>query len=349
VLGGREFGNFSYIRDISPYFSGTSTRGDHNFSRVCFDGAHYVPCPFTNDTLVISQNGSTVHWHYPNRLTTDIPRVLRDIYSSGTRGTGTTVSNFFDIEWRQLTKTSDDDRRIVNSGSDYAVNMFRHVGSVALDDSIRLVEGLIVDAKSGGVGFRNHTVPQPPDRNVTWQEDLLFVEPVTACVDTNLTFDFTITERNFSLSNSNARADYRVTDQGGFANLTHTFPYYDRSNPQANPDLWGRAYGAAVVHNAYAMMYLNVTNPKNDSTGVKSFQYVNSNIGDSFPLDVAIGVDYRAARFTAEYGTHFFPKKYTSDEAPYPNPFNVTMNEWFRSIRTSRFPNSQPLLTDFYL
>ncbi|KAK4119572.1 hypothetical protein N657DRAFT_650068 [Parathielavia appendiculata] len=334
VLGGREVGNFSYIRDTSAYFYGTSPRGHYNFSRVCeyrIGLSRYGPCPFTNDTLVVSHNSTHASWDYPDGLTTDIPRVLRDLYSSGTRGIGTTVSNFFDIEWRQLT-TKRDDGGDLNNGSEYAVSMFRQVDSVALEDSIRLVEGLIVDTRSGGVGFRNHTLPQPPDRNVTWQEDLLFVEPVTACVNTNLTFDFTITERNFS-SSSHGPPDYRLTDRGGFINLNHTYPYYDRDNPQANPDLWGRAYKAAMMHNAYAMMYLNVTNPGNQTAGVKAFQYVDSTMGKSFPLDVELGVDYRAARFTSKYGTHLFPNMYTNDEPKYPNPFNVTMSEWFSSIR----------------
>ncbi|KAK4096168.1 hypothetical protein N658DRAFT_459157 [Parathielavia hyrcaniae] len=331
VLGGREVGNFSYVGDTSAFFYGTSPRDGYNFSRVCTYRREYAPCPLTNDTLVFSRNSTTANWNYPQGLTTDIPPALRDMYSSGTHGIGTTVSNFFDIGWRQLTIKIDSFGVLNNGSSEYSVSMFRHLDSVALDDSIMLVEGLVVDTRTGGVGFRNHTVPQPPDRNVTWQEDILFVEPVTVCVDTNLTFDFTASGRNFS-STSNGPPDYRVTDRGGFVNLNLTYPYYDRDDPQANPDLWGRAYKAAMMHNAYAMMYLNVTNPGDASAGVKAFQYLNSTMGKTFPLDVGSGVDYRAARFTSEYGTHFFPNRYSNDKPKYPNPYNVTMSEWFSSI-----------------
>ncbi|KAL2136976.1 hypothetical protein VTI74DRAFT_11158 [Chaetomium olivicolor] len=330
AIGGREVGNFSYVRDMGAYFDGTSPRGSYKFSRACNFRGNYGACPFTNDTVIFSQNSSTSQWAYPHNLTTDIPSILRDIYSSGTRGIGTTVSNFFDIGWRQLTVKSDS-AGILNNGSTYSVGMFRHLDSIALDDSVRLVEGLVVDTRSGGVGFRNHTVPQPPDRNVTWQEDLLFIEPVTTCVNTNLTFDFTVSERNFSLS-SHGPPDYRLTDRGGFVNLNHTYPYYDRDDPQANPDLWGRAYKAAMMHNAYAMMYFNVTNPANNATGVKAFQYVNSTMDQSFLLSVDSLTDYRAASFSAKYGSYLFADRYSRDKPKYPNPFNVTQSGWFSSI-----------------
>lgn len=333
-ISGQEVGNFSYVRDSSAYFYGTSPRRGYNFSRQCSYRLNPAPCPFTNGTLVFSL-GDTITWDYPDDLSMDIPPVLRKLYSSGTHGIGTTVSNFFDIEWRQLTM-KDDDVQIVNRGSPFAVNMFRQVDSVALEDSVKLIEGLVVDTQTGGVGFRNHTVPQPADRNVTWQEDLLFIEPVTTCVDTNLTFDYTESRGNFS-SGSTGPVDYRLTDRGGFANLkrddlNRTYPYYD-NNPQANPDLWNRAHLAAQINNFYTMLYLNVTNAGNSTTGVKSFQYLNSTIGKSFPVWVNGPTNYRAATFSNEYGGYLFGTG-TGGNLKYPNPFNVTKgSSWFGAIR----------------
>lgn len=335
-ISGQEVGNFSYVRDSSAYFYGTSPRRGYNFSRQCSYRLNPAPCPFTNGTLVFSL-GDTITWDYPDDLSMDIPPVLRKLYSSGTHGIGTTVSNFFDIEWRQLTM-KDDDVQIVNRGSPFAVNMFRQVDSVALEDSVKLIEGLVVDTQTGGVGFRNHTVPQPADRNVTWQEDLLFIEPVTTCVDTNLTFDYTESRGNFS-SGSTGPVDYRLTDRGGFANLkrddlNRTYPYYD-NNPQANPDLWNRAHLAAQINNFYTMLYLNVTNAGNSTTGVKSFQYLNSTIGKSFPVWVNGPTNYRAATFSNEYGGYLFGTG-TGGNLKYPNPFNVTKgSSWFGAIRAS--------------
>ncbi|KAL8721861.1 MAG: hypothetical protein Q9225_001538 [Loekoesia sp. 1 TL-2023] len=63
------------------------------------------------------------------------------------------------------------------------------------------VEGLVVntvhsgDTVRGGIGLRNHTVPSGLPYGGRWSEDLLWIEPVTACVDTNLTFHFSLADR----------------------------------------------------------------------------------------------------------------------------------------------------------
>lgn len=326
---GHEVGNFSYIRDESAYFYGTSPRGVYSFSRVCYFRGEWGPCPFTNDTVVFRQGDGRFSWDFPNNLTTDVPPLLHEIYSSGTHGIGTTVSNFFDIEWRQLTTKEESRHGIVNHGRPYAASIFRQLDSVAIDNSILLVEGLVVDTKSGGIGFRNHTVPQPPERNVTWQEDLLFIEPVTSCVDTNLTLDYTESSLNFS--NPTPR-DYRLTDRGGFVNLVHELPDIDNDDPQANPDLRTRAYRAAILNNFMTMVYLNVTNPADNSTGTKSFQYLHSTLGKSFPLALSPLLQYRAATFTSHYGRYLFDSISINKDSGYPNPFNVTKSDWFDPI-----------------
>ncbi|KAL2196962.1 hypothetical protein P885DRAFT_68872 [Corynascus similis CBS 632.67] len=329
VSGGWEVCDFTYVQDSSAYFYGTSPRQNHSFSRVCMFAGRGIrnpgPCPFTNDTLIFTGTSSGESWDYPTNITTDIPPIIREVYSSGTQGFETTISNFFDIEWRQLSLYKDNDG-ILNRGVPYTVNMYRQLDSIALDDSVKLIEGLIVDTKSGGIGFRNHTVPQPPDRNVTWQEDLLFIEPVTTCVDTNLTYDFTQFKEDFV---SEATPDYRLTDRGGFVHLNHTYPYYEVSNPQRNPDLWGRAYKAALLNNFYTMVFLNVSNPADKDTGTKAFEYVNSTVGKSYPI--AVNTGYTTASLTYQYGDELFPFD-TTKGPKYSNPFNVTKRDWFNSI-----------------
>lgn len=92
--GDTEVGNFSYIRDTSAYFYGTSPRGRYAFSRLCFVYEALGPCPFTNDTIIYSNTTLGEGRDYPNNLTTDIPPILYKIYSSGTEGIATTISNF---------------------------------------------------------------------------------------------------------------------------------------------------------------------------------------------------------------------------------------------------------------
>ncbi|KAJ6437517.1 Glyoxalase/bleomycin resistance protein/dioxygenase [Purpureocillium lavendulum] len=63
-------------------------------------------------------NGTT-RWETPGGLSVTVPQVLRDTFSSGTRGKNKeTVSNFFDIQFRQFTKTS---QEFFNNGSSFMV------------------------------------------------------------------------------------------------------------------------------------------------------------------------------------------------------------------------------------
>lgn len=60
-----------------------------------------------------------------------------------------------------------------------------------LNDAIEPVEGLVVDAMKGGVGFRNHIAPAFAQFGAEWTEELL-VECETSCVDTNISVEFRI-------------------------------------------------------------------------------------------------------------------------------------------------------------
>jgi hypothetical protein len=111
-----------------------------------------------------------------------------------------------------------------------------------LNNATQAVEGLVVDTQKGGIGFRNHTAPINLPHGATWSEDLLFVEPGTSCVNLNFTLDFQVSVND----NASSIVDVvYLTDRGGFVNLNHTYPFYDRSDSQRNPDLPGKAYKVA--------------------------------------------------------------------------------------------------------
>lgn len=209
------------------------------------------------------------------------------VYSSGTTS-DTTVSNYFDIQWRRYAKTSDA-RGILNNGSAFLVESFRLMGSKVLDNAIEPIEGLVVDTVQGGVGFRNHTAPLGFEYGATWDEDLLFIEPETVCVDTNITIDFSI---GLLINGSNSIRDLVLTDRGGFSNLSHVYPKANLSNPQINPDLYNRAYVAAWVTNTYTMLFYNVTNPRNETSGEEPFSYLNTYPGKTFPLHMVDSTDF---------------------------------------------------------
>lgn len=180
---------FSYLRDTSPMGYGTAPRSDMGFTRTCGDRLP-AQCPGTTVQINYSKNATTFSAEIPNDdYDMRIPKELAVLYQSGLDGQAQTVSSFFDIQWRQYTYSIQEG---ANHGSRYVVDVYRQLTSMLLNDALEPVEGLIVDTKRGGIGFRNHTIPRGLTFGGDWTEDILFLEPETACVDINLTLEFMI-------------------------------------------------------------------------------------------------------------------------------------------------------------
>ncbi|KZL87229.1 hypothetical protein CI238_10878 [Colletotrichum incanum] len=320
-----KIGSFAYIKDIGPFGAGTSERGIHDFSRACSWGHGFTagpaPCPYSGNSVIVTGGNGNFNFSMPGGYSSKIAPIVREIFSSGTKGR-TTVSNFFDIEWRQITSRPD---RIVDNGTEVAVGAYRQLESHIMDPSIKVVEGLIVDAKNGGIGLRNHTVPTNVEQGAKWFEDILFIEPIASCVNTNITLDFEITMNNtISVMGIDK---LRLTDRGGFVNINQTYPAYDHDNAQSNPDLRARAYKAAFLNNAWTMMYFNVTTGNNASEGRRAWSYLNSKLGKEFPLGEQSLTNYRALGFSSKYGSYLDLTGSSLNKnkaANWSNPFKIT-------------------------
>ncbi|KAK0614017.1 hypothetical protein B0T14DRAFT_291539 [Immersiella caudata] len=324
-------GTFEYIQDDSAYGQGTSLRGQHSPSRICI-GEHQgrrAPagvCPGSNTELVFIDrpDGGGYTIDLPKGYNTSIPDETREIFSSGTGSS--TVSNFFDIEYRQLSteiNPSFGDAR-------FSVGMFRTLDSSILDDKYKVVEGLVVDAVHGGVGFRNHTIPVGVSRGAVWEEDILFVEPSTVCVDTNLTFTFNfVVDKNGS---TNSIENLVLTDRGGFSRMNTTLPPLVVVDGQTDPELQQRAYKAAWLNNAFTMLYLNVTNEKDKPRqGMKSFSYMDSEIGKDFPMSQRATDGYEYLGLDNVFGSYLHLDGSIvglKGGRNYSNPFNVSQVEF---------------------
>ncbi|EER27888.1 hypothetical protein CPC735_032240 [Coccidioides posadasii C735 delta SOWgp] len=321
---------FQYQPDTSPFGSGTPPRSKLGFNRIC--GA-FEPraCPGSKTVIKTTRNGTRATFEW-DLYDIDIPANLTEMFQSGLERMKPTVSSMFDIQWRSYSVTIDDTK---NNGSAFLGGSYKQMDTLVLKDGYIVVEGLIVDNKNGGIGFRNHTTPSPLKYGGTWSEDLLFIEPFTQCVDTNITVDFVIPDSNVNLTMQNVK----ITDRGGFEKLNTTYPQYDRSDPQANPDLYGRAYKAAYLHNAYTMLLLNVTNPRTPT--MRPWSYLNSTEGKTFPIDVLTGeVQPTQLGTYSDWrlwdGVPYSPGENASSflsDIDYPNPYNISQED-FRSIRT---------------
>lgn len=168
------------------------------------------------------------------------------------------MSGAFDIQFRTWTVLRDVDYKQIDGGEPYAGGSYRTIESLILSNKTQAVEGLVVDTVRGGIGLRNHTVPSGLLDGGRWTEDLLWIEPVTTCVDTNLTFRFTFGDRSSNVTT------VALVDNGGFVDLANDYPYPGVWNDTQNPDLQSRAYKGAWISNALSAVFLNVTYPGND-------------------------------------------------------------------------------------
>lgn len=357
---------FHYIKDLSPMGYGTPPRTNVSWSRLCgFFGL--IPCPNDNNEASVFENRTLLQINF----TTDwydssIPQKVIDVFQSGASDLGETVSGPFDIQYRSYIKTMIDDMKgknrgpLVDNGTAMTVGTYQPLSSLVLSDAILPVEGLIVDMKSGGIGFRNHSAPVFRPYGSAWTEDLLFVVPDTVCVNTNITLDFhvarTRTENNLAQSSI---FKPELVDAGGYVNLNKTYPLWYPEDPQSNPNLYYRAYRGAWLQNAYSMVLMNVTNLTNETMKVKAFAYRNTTFGKGFPLYFPDGktagtyfVKPNSISIAPKWGSYFdgvegrsnFSKadnrtyNYTSYEPIYSNPFRITNSNWTDIGMFSCFP-----------
>ncbi|KAF2868844.1 hypothetical protein BDV95DRAFT_500206 [Massariosphaeria phaeospora] len=321
---GRRNVSFAYIKDGSPFGVATQPRSNLPFSRTCSQG-HGIgiqgpaPCPYSDNTVVLSWNGSTYTYDMPNGYNTTVPNIVREIYSSGTHNTKSTVSNYFDIEWRRYVLWSDNHKQ---NRSTIMVSAYRSISSHVTEDTQIAVEGLVLDYKNAGIGFRNHTLPVGLKHGAAWTEDLMFIEPHSSCVNTNLSIEFSI---NGTLSQGASRfTDIYLVDNGGFFELNTTYPFYDRANGQENPDIQARAYKAAYLNNAWSMGFFNVTSIGNETTGQRPFSYMNSAAGKKFAL-MGQGINYESMLLSRGFGNYISEFESMGE---FTNPFNVSAKDF---------------------
>ncbi|KAI3318471.1 hypothetical protein HD806DRAFT_511740 [Xylariaceae sp. AK1471] len=331
---------FHYIKDPSPIGFGTPPQTNTTWSRIC--GYLYpVVCPNSANNLTTTKNATGIYIKGDGYDSHIAPNVV-DIFQSGASILGPSVSSIFDIKYRSLSKVRQrerDNRITVDNGSYYDVGSYRPLASLLLSNSFQAVEGLVVNMKNGGIGFRNHSAPVWQPYGSAWTEDLLFIEPETACVDTNLTLDFSIYADSFI----DVIVGLVLTDRGGFVNINHTYPRWDRDSGQTNPDLWLRAYKAAWMNNAWTMAFMNVTNLRNETTNTSAFAYLNSHIGKEFSLHWKDGTT-AASLFSPEAGTLQTVNNFGNYLNGLDEPrLNYTSSN-FSSMDNSSYPQAEPAL-----
>lgn len=244
---------FAKEKDGSFYGQATLSRPPRPIQRLC-GWRIYIDCP---DSIY---DNSSIRNHYVNHtvVNSTIPLATQETFSSGT--TNETIAGPMDVQFRSYRMT---ESAYVDNNDSNAQGTFEVLPSFVLEDDYGIVEGLIVDARNGGVGIRNHTAPSGLGLGGQWTEDILWLTPESKCTNTNLTFGFSLS--NNASSYWSTDAGY-MQDDGGFANLDGVIPKprWDDADPQWKnvgpvPDLQQNADIMAWWNNQFTAQVLNIT------------------------------------------------------------------------------------------
>lgn len=248
---------FVYARDTSPIGQATIPRDDYNVSRAC-GWLVDIPCPGQMHGFYMTYNdsGAYLNWDSDDAyISTEVPDNLTALFSSGRKGDLATVASPFDIEFRSYKLVSDVKRQksiLMNSTypdtkiDNYAKRTqgnLQYGDMIVLADDFVVRDGVVADLKKGGLGFRNHTLPENAQTGVDWTESILWLEPETECVENNLTVAFGLAE------GSGLSSDIWLVDNGGIKDKPRDYPYIDLNETQIRPELYARAHKGAVLMN----------------------------------------------------------------------------------------------------
>ena len=330
VTTGSRTASFIYASDTGPFGYARLPRSNLGFNRRCGNSLPIL-CPGINDRYerVDNPNGTIT-------VTMDswdgrIPQSRYEYFESGLSRNSSTISSFWDIEWRNYNYQQDLTQNLpYMNTSKYIIGVYQNFDSLVLRDGIQLIDGLIVNPQTGALGFRNHTVPANINNSAAWSEDLLFVEPESVCVANNLTLEFTVG----SFSDVHNFSEVRLIDNGGFANLNRDFKVrVNGTDAQDNLNLTNRAYIAATLNNLLTAAYYNLT----DLNATR----MDSAVGDSYEVGFTSSTPiYWDRMHTSQTFSDFLELTYAEESAGWnyssltstqSNPWNITSSD-FQSI-----------------
>lgn len=289
---------FTYIKDTSAFGFSSPVRSQYGLNRNCWP----LVCPLTNPSpFNTSYPSDNLSMTFQSTYDISIPESLIQVFKYGNTGEGKSVSSIFDIHWRSAQIERDG---MVNWDKPYLVGSSSFGKDiVAQDEDYVLIDGLVVDIKSGKIGFRNHTLPAPSDYGLTWTERLLFVEPRTECVDTNLSIEYTIAEPNdYNMNMENIS----LVAERGITGISPEIPTKEFPNPQSDPALFDRAHRAALLNNFFTMQWMNISNVSSSLSSVLEFGILPSPTSYMFQPNTIQ---------TSTYGSYFSSQDYGPDYA----------------------------------
>ena len=244
---------FTYVRDNSYIGLATPSHEAYTTNRICgfyFDES----CPGNDDGYFrvdndthksnVGSNGSNLS------ISTSIATNITSIFRGISTQEKSTVASALDIHYRsfinynnQTEPSESENVRWFDEGRPRTQGRFRYLQSFVLNNKDEAVEGLIVSTTDRpGIGFRNHTLPTDSTLGYTWSEELLWLEPETACTNLNITYEYTMPVPSDYEYDSNSMPTGRLVDRGGIVDLPMEYPLLDHEPTQSNAQLLSRSW-----------------------------------------------------------------------------------------------------------
>jgi hypothetical protein len=250
-------------------------RDNYNYTegRICAGSLlQGVACPGQTLVNVTGQQYMQTNLEIPQNITTTF--------------TSTNYTNPFDMQYRQFILSNNQ----YNSSGLFSKPRIGISNSVVLTNKLYAVKGLIIDTTdSPGIGIGDIKVPKIP-YGATWSQEMLWVEPVTTCLDLNFTLNYQLDATAQILSTfSSAKLNISLTDKGGLRNVNLTYPVIGRNGQEVTMN--DRANKLAIFTLVYLMSQWNITKA-NTSPGkvwpiTQTGQIQAHQIGFYSPNDVA--------------------------------------------------------------
>lgn len=224
-----------YIQDFGPLGLATTPRRGYLEGRLC-SGWPSVAC--IGSPLQVNNGSYNV-----------LSGINANVTSKFTSPTGTQSS--LNMQYRQYSMQINPG---VNNDQAMPVGILANLQSFILSNTTSAAEGIVIDmTNTPGIGMIQHTFPSNGEGG-GWFRDVLWLEPITQCIDTNLTIQYKISsDLTTPVANSTV-----LVDKGGLFNLTTKQP-----NPYNDSisyiDLAHHAYTGAVWGNLAVLRAINIT------------------------------------------------------------------------------------------
>jgi hypothetical protein len=281
------------VNDNKALYIPMTPRNNYSETRFCTGSLYQaVPCPGQTLVNVTGIGALQTDLYIPQNITTTF--------------TSTPYSSPFDLQYR----------RYVLSNNDYNVSglfprpQLSVANSIALRNQLYAVSGIIVDTTdTPGVGVGDVQVPILP-HGATWNQEIMWIEPVTSCVDLNFTLGYQLdASATISSQFPSPSLNISIVDNGGFSNLNVTYPVIGRNGQEVTMD--DRAKKLAFLSIAYIMDQWNISKANTalgkrwpiDHTGNIALHqvgfYSSSEFATLFPFNTSVSAISNASDFSS--------------------------------------------------